>query len=942
MDFPPDGGLPPGPGGDGGYADDGMVPAGDEQQQQQQQYVDDGQGGGAPMLDEDEDEDVDVGAVIRDFGSHDLMKNVQKALFEQLEREHERTTVELRESENELGMKKAEKEEIGVELYGNQQQLARMQMALENLHNQYHSIAETRVTEEGVLEECKARHASLKATYTEKQKALLKAQAELDTLNETMMQVERYNEEMKNEIAITRRATYKAETSVQDLEKQKQGQDLYIDMLNGQVRQAREQMEMYKAQCEVQATQTEEARKILKETAGEMDLITFEKKQLMIQWKTSLINLTRRDEAVSASAALLETAKTEISDMKAEMIGIKREIITAQGANESLVAVRDRLQKEDKTLEEQIAKILTERDALAERYQMLQRSMAQTDDEEKNVDSIKEELEKKLETVVQNVQVVNRERQKLELSRTNKENEKLTVAKAVKNYSKAMGDLKETQHAKEMEATNVENELSRIRVDALNTEAHNVQLREMVQKAVTDLNDKEKLIEKYQMEIRQRNDEIEKKMYKVDSLNRKYEKLVEQHEAAGGGEGPLLGPLEGTIKALKKDTATLGEESLAHQREWLSDQTMLVNTTAETEDLLEKNSELRAKVAILNEKKLRTVKGAAVQEADIKRLAKEMDTMHADMSRLNDLIGKNTKLSSELQNSNSVMEMDFVSELKELEEKSVEMETKLQKVKSEKAELLDEIMEAERQLLLWEKKIQLEKETQAALDPSVGQGEVHAMTKEIHRMKLRLATLRGEKETLVKEIERAVHKRESLSLRFKGKEQHSSAAAAPAGKVGGKQAKQEITRAGLAKKTAGLKKSVRQTAQSTAEYMAAIQDRKENIAAMTQQLEEHTTNYGALEEQANDYQSQINQQLYEKQRQAELQQKRHRMLKRYQALERGQRQAVSESDQPMIDARLTEAVGNLNDVKRVVGVLATKFDHLQDVLGRVMELAADE
>ena len=147
MDFPPDGGLPPGPGGDGGYADDGMVPAGDEQQQQQQ-YVDDGQGGGAPMLDEDEDEDVDVGAVIRDFGSHDLMKNVQKALFEQLEREHERTTVELRESENELGMKKAEKEEIGVELYGNQQQLARMQMALENLHNQYHGIAETRVTEE--------------------------------------------------------------------------------------------------------------------------------------------------------------------------------------------------------------------------------------------------------------------------------------------------------------------------------------------------------------------------------------------------------------------------------------------------------------------------------------------------------------------------------------------------------------------------------------------------------------------------------------------------------------------------------------------------------------------------------------------------------------------------------------------------------------------------
>jgi uncharacterized coiled-coil DUF342 family protein len=35
------------------------------------------------------------------------------------------------------------------------------------------------------------------------------------------------------------------------------------------------------------------------------------------------------------------------------------------------------------------------------------------------------------------------------------------------------------------------------------------------------------LIAKYQLEIRQRNDEIEKKMYRVDRLNKKYEKMVE-------------------------------------------------------------------------------------------------------------------------------------------------------------------------------------------------------------------------------------------------------------------------------------------------------------------------------------------------------------------------------------------------------------------------------
>jgi septal ring factor EnvC (AmiA/AmiB activator) len=51
----------------------------------------------------------------------------------------------------------------------------------------------------------------------EKEKALAKSKQELDALNETLRQVETYNEEMKNEISITRRATYKVEEALVDL-----------------------------------------------------------------------------------------------------------------------------------------------------------------------------------------------------------------------------------------------------------------------------------------------------------------------------------------------------------------------------------------------------------------------------------------------------------------------------------------------------------------------------------------------------------------------------------------------------------------------------------------------------------------------------------------------------------------------------------------------------
>lgn len=54
-----------------------------------------------------------------------------------------------------------------------------------------------------------------------------------------------------------------------------------------------------------------------------------------------------------------------------------------------------------------------------------------------------------------------------------------------------------------------------------------------------------------------------------------------------------------------------------------------------------------------------------------------------------------------------------------MEEVSVGLESQVGALKEDKAKLLEDILEAERQVLMWEKKIALEKETQAALDPTV-------------------------------------------------------------------------------------------------------------------------------------------------------------------------------------------------------------------------------
>ena len=72
-----------------------------------------------------------------------------------------------------------------------------------------------------------------------------------------------------------------------------------------------------------------------------------------------------------------------------------------------------------------------------------------------------------------------------------------------------------------------------------------------------------------------------------------------------------------------------------------------------------------------------------------------------------------------------------------MENESIKLESQISTLKEEKADILAEIVEAERQILLWERKIQLEREMQDALDPNIGQTEIVAMKKEIHRMELR-------------------------------------------------------------------------------------------------------------------------------------------------------------------------------------------------------------
>ena len=890
-------------------------------------YPDDGARGPEGEAEEEDEYYENPVELIKEFGTHPLMERAQKALTAQLKATQYKLQVQLLEKQEELKRESNDREMLGVQLYSVQQQLARVQITFESAHNDYNRIVETRLQEEEMLRNINKANNEQQELINEHKKQHKKYATELDSLNETIQQIEKYNEEVKSEIALTRRSTYKAEQSMQILEKHKADQDTYVDNLNKQVKHLQEQISLYSGQYQSQKTETEEAKSVLDDTKIELDSIAREKRGLMIQWKSALNSLSRRDDALAKAQSALSIAQTAVADFDVEIESTRRDIQATQAKHESFVSLRDRLENELRWVEENLTKIKTERDQLQERYTLLTKSLSQTDGEAKKLDGIAKQLTADAESLLQNLQVVTQERQKIENQASQASSMHSQTNKAVENFNKEVKKVMDKIHLKENEANEIDNEIARTKVDRLNASAFNDQLSEQHAAVMKELSDKENMISKYQLEIRQRTDEIEKKMYRVDRLNKKYDKMV---ESAGGEEN--LGPLENTIRNLNKETDSVLEECKELERNWLMRQTELVTATTEGDAISETNNELQARITILTQQQLRLTNNLKTLQEEVKTAKLNNVNLTKDVAKLNVLISANHDQEGHLQHENWAVETACVEELKDMERECVQLEASVNETRSAKAKILDEIMEAERQALLWEKKIQLDKDTRAALDPSVGQGEAQAMEREIHRMELRYSALVNEQEWLAAEMERAIVKRTAITTRYQ-----KPPGSKKVEKAGAKEnATAELTQASAKKRIGLLKKEARILAEETSNYNSATEKRKAELQQMTSELEWATAQYGQKEELSHQLQGDINDLLYKKQLNSERISYKQKFSKRLRDLSQT---PIDQTQVLQVERRLLSASQALDNVKTIVFDLQSMHPHLAEVLTRVAAMA---
>uniref|UniRef100_A0A8C8AZ31 Coiled-coil domain containing 40 n=1 Tax=Otus sunia TaxID=257818 RepID=A0A8C8AZ31_9STRI len=693
---------------------------------------------------------------------HPLMRRFQAALKNYLTKQMEKVNLELQELRMATRKGRVQREELGVILYGAQQQLARLQLELEKSHERCSRAAAARRQLEEELEGLRLTYKEMCHNADDERKKVSAMQTQAENLALHLFYMQNMDEDMHHNILLMKQSTKKAEAEKVRAEVEKKKQDLLLDRLTRKAHELQEQIALFEAQFVAQAEDTKVTRQAVNEACTEVQAINVEKKRLMNHWNSSLAGMKQRDEAYVAAQELLSKYRHDLKSLEMDIHGCRKSIRKEEEKNELLVTVLSRSENDANTTKKLLAQCLSQQEALKAESSTYARVLRETEqalsrtkmDQAARLNellSISKDIEKGADA---NMQLENEIMAKVQ--------DQMVSSKATKHFSQLAARLRRRKTDLELHFSKAENDTAQVILNAAHTSCRLTILQKTLCELDKEIKNVRDLISHSESEIAKCSLLTESKRRVISQYNKRLETILSQQ---GGQE---LGPLEIEINKLTKEIEECNSEVMTLQMYWLNQQKELVKLTHEREEQRASLDMLKKQITVMQQKKLRTENKIQQETKEQKDIEHHMKNMSNDLIKLNVLIHKNNSSCEELQHGNMITENEFVHSLKAAEKESVEMQERHSQLSEEKDRLLNSLLEAEHQIMLWEKKIQLAREMRAAVDSETGQGEVQAMRTEIHRMQVRYGRLMKQQEKLIRDMEASVSRREAIAVRAEG------------------------------------------------------------------------------------------------------------------------------------------------------------------------------
>ncbi|XP_062392091.1 coiled-coil domain-containing protein 40 [Sardina pilchardus] len=690
---------------------------------------------------------------------HPLMKRFQSVLKDHLCKQLERLNMDLQEKVAVEKMEAAGRERLGVELYSVQLELARLQARLEEQHEANMRAATQRRQHQQQLELTRGRHHSTSHQAAKQRTRVTQLQTELESVATRLLYMQEVSDDLRSDIAVMKNASRKAHTEKTQAEEQKYQQDLYVERLTKNMEKLNEEISMYQVQAGAQSEETQAAKEALAEAQMEMEALEVEKKQLMQQWNSSLLGMRKRDEAYTAMQDALSQGSHEVRSLDTEIDGFKKSITAEEERNELLTVLLNRAQLDMSTWRKLISQSQGQQEALQSQYSTYTRMLHESEATHARLNVECNVRQSEVMGLRKQVEKESATRLTLEERIMGKLQEQLTHDSAAK-YSRRLTS-KMAAHKRDLVAqlSSVENDLAQVTLAANEASQRVENLDRTLAQLDQEIAQRHALLTASEAQIAKQVTVIERKQATINVYNKKIQQIV----ATTGHED--LGPLEIRASTLSKELEEVGAEIKEQQQFWLWQQGELVRLSQEKQAQSSALHSLQTQLVILQQRKVRTENEIEQERREQSELEQHMKGLRGDMLKLNSLLSDNGQLRQALEQGNVLMENQFLSRLKEAERDAIEKQMRLEKIQEEKERLLNSLVEAERQIMLWDKKTQLVRETRSAVDSEIGQGDIRTMKTEIHRMEVRYGQLVKQQERLLRDMEAVVARRESIVLR---------------------------------------------------------------------------------------------------------------------------------------------------------------------------------
>ncbi|XP_056136486.1 coiled-coil domain-containing protein 40 [Lampris incognitus] len=545
----------------------------------------------------------------------------------------------------------------------------------------------------------------------------------------------------------------------------------------------------------------------------EMDSLAMERKQLLQQWNSSLVGMKKRDEAFTAMQEALRLAQHQVLSLDREIESYEQSITKEEEQNEILTMQLNRSQVDVSSSKRLISQIQSQQEALQPQYttylstlQEMERTLARLNTEKSLCQAELSNLSRQLEKEsASSLELEDRIMAQMQ--------QEFTHDKAAKYSQRLINKMASLKKEKIGQLQQLENELAMVRLESSEVSQCLDDLVPALEALEKDITERNKLLTTCQAKIASQVIIIERNQATITTYNKKIKQI---QESTGHMD---LSPLQIHAESMAKELEELEVDIKKKQLLWMRQQGVLVGLTKEKQTNSEEMHKLQAQYTIFQQRNICTEREMEVERREQADVERHMKMLRGDMLKLNSLLSHNDKLKQTLQQENTLVETDFLHRLKEAEREAIEVQMRLEKTREEKKRLLNSLVEAERQVMLWEKKTQLLRKTFSAVNSEVFQGDIRQMKAEIHRMELHHSQLMKQQERLQRESEATVSRMENISLR---REARSS--------------KKQTTQSHLNHIIQGLRHNIKDTHKQVAECEEVIKGLQESQVSVSSRL----------------------------------------------------------------------------------------------------------